>query len=679
MKNHQIGLIIGLFSTWLRIGATSLWKIENNDNFDSGLQEEEKLKFALKICDVVQQRDAKINILYRNPTREHMETIYRRINVDALHQCMTEFPLTIRNLHSYAMEPERLMGSLNIYFIATRTIARQVANFLNAHQRWKPGHRYLFVWLLEEDKSDEVLHEFFQQIWQKNILHAVAILDSQRVYTFEPFSPEGFRIKLLDENQNYFYDKLKNFHHFEIRITMFIDPVRAIPLPNYATEGYKRIDGRVANAMVKYLNATARYITPADNETYGSLINGTFTGALKDVHSGLTHIGFNLRYTLDHVKQHIEELYPYQRRFLYLVVPAAQMRPEYLIFVKAFSYSLWRLLLLHFALVLLLFKLLQHLVGRLPAQHIGSCVTQKWHWYELLEMFWKTQLGEPVEGFSRISSLRQFLIAWILFSYVLTSMYFAKVESNFVQPAYEPEIDSLEQLPQLNLPIYAFDIVFEAVKVSLNPKYYEWINAHGVRVPPNIRVEQFAFAVTQKNAEVALMLHDEMAKELLAHSYNDVTKRPSYHIVKEYLRSLTSSYILTKGSPFIHKFQSVISAFHEFGLMRHWLQLESQPNTYTHNSEEFFEDLDDDFDLYYDEDGAGNVGGGGGGGTTTTSASLQSHKKVVLNLDILQGAFYLWLVGIFISCMGFAAEWLTYWWSLRREENKYQVDFYENQ
>ncbi|XP_073837985.1 ionotropic receptor 68b [Musca autumnalis] len=583
-----------------------------------------------------------------------MEAVYKRINVNFLHQCMAELPTTIRNLDTFRNEPERFRGSLNIFFITSARIAQKVVAFLNPRQRWKQGHRYLFVWLLEGNNKMKLLGDFFQHIWQRNILHAVAVLNSQLVYTFEPFSLEGFRLRRLDTNQNYFYDKLKNFHHFEIRITMFIDPVRAVPLPNYTTQGYKRIDGRVANALVKYLNATARYITPSDNETYGSLVNGTFTGSLKDIHSGLTHIGFNLRYTLDHVKQHIEELYPYQRRFLYLVVPAAKLRPEYLIFVKAFSNSLWRLLLLNFALILLLFMLLQYLVGRLPSQHIGYVNTHTFHWYELLEMFWKTQLGHPVEGFARISSLRQFLIAWILFSYVLTSMYFAKVESNFVQPAFEPEIDSLEQLPQLNLPIYAFDVVFEAVKFSLKPKYYEWINAHGVRVPRNIRVEEFAFTVTQKNADVALMLHDEMAKELLAHSYNDVTKRPSYHIVKEYLRSLTSSYIMTKGSPFIHKFQSVISAFHEFGLMRHWLQLESQPNTYTHKSEEFFEDLDDDFDLLYDEDGVGGVVG-------ASSVSATSHKKVVLNLEILQGAFYLWLAGILISLVGFVAEWL-YWW-----------------
>lgn len=623
---------------------------------------EESLKFSEKICQIAKRRNAQINFLYSNSLAEEevgLEEVMHKLELDRLHQCLVELPILIRSLDLYAVEPERASGSLNIFLITTSQVAHRVLQFINPHQRWKHGHRYLFVWLLPD--SDLLkLTQFFRKLWQKQIIHAAAVLDSQRVLTFEPFSPEGFRLKTIDENQYCYYDKLKNFHHYEVRITMFTDPIRAVPLPNYSRQGYKRIDGRVASALVKYLNATARYITPADNETYGALYrNGTFTGSLKDIHSGLTHIGFNLRYTLDHVKEHIEELYPYQRRFLYLVVPAAKMRPEYMIFVKAFSTSLWRLLLLNFVIVLILFLILQHLVEHLPQSHGLKCSPKHWLWFELIEVFWKTQLGEPVEGFSRISSLRQFLIAWILFSYVLTSMYFAKLESNFVQPTYGREMDSLEELPQLNVPIYAFDIVFEAIKVSLQPQYYEMINARGVRVPPNVRADEFAFSVTQKNDEVALMLHDEMAKELLAHSYNDATKRPSYHIVKEYLRTLTSSYVVTKGSPFIHKFQVIVSAFHEFGLMHHWMQVDSH-KSYTHKSDEFFEDLEDDFDLNDDEDGAGSA--------PATPVQTLRHKKVVLSLDILQGAFYLWLSGILISCVGFAAEW-GHWWR-RREQRR---------
>ncbi|XP_013098976.2 uncharacterized protein LOC106081515 [Stomoxys calcitrans] len=616
------------------------------------LDHKESLEFSMKICDIAKKRNAQTNILYTNDWKEgRSENSTHNIDWLVLYQCLLELPFLLRSLDYFPIEPARAFSSLNIFSITSAERASNVLDFIDAHQRWKQGHRYLFIWLLPKWEVGAV-KDFFRHLWLKNILHALVIWDSVHVYTFEPFSVEGFRLKSIAEHQCYYYDKLTNFHHYEFSITMFTDPVRAIPLPNTSSQGYRRIDGRVASALVEQLNATARYIAPADNETYGSLRNGTFSGALGDIQSGLAHIGFNLRYTLDHVKEHVEELYPYQRRFLYLIVPAAEMCPEYMIFVRAFSNCLWRLIILNFCLVLVIFIIFHYLAGHLYQQeNAPHSPGTHWQCYRLFEILYKTQLGGPVETYSSMSSLRQILMAWILFSYVLSTMYFAKLESNFVQPSYEPEMDSLDQLPQLNVPIYAFDIVFEAVKVSLLPQYYEWISAMGVRVPANRQGDKFAFEVTQKNARVGLILHDEMAKELLVHTFNEATKRPSYHIVREYLRTLTTSYVVTKGSPFIHKFQQVVSAFHEFGFIRHWLQVEPR-NAASHNSQEFLEDLEDDLDMSDDEEGTG----------TAAPSEDASMKKVVLNLDILQGAFYLWLAGILISCVGFAAEWV-YWWN----------------
>ncbi|XP_075160378.1 ionotropic receptor 68b [Haematobia irritans] len=614
---------------------------------------EESKEFSLKICDVAQKREAQINIFYTTPLEMRSSV---KLNWPLLHQCLFELPFWVRSLDFYETEPERTSGSLNLFLVTSSQSAQRILDFINPHQRWKQGHRYLFIWLLPQLDVGN-LRDFFLVLWSKNILHALVAWDSEHLYTFEPFSLEGFRLRTIGKHENYYYDKLRNFHRFQVSITMFTDPVRASPLPNSTTQGYRRIDGRIASALVEELNATARYITPADNETYGSLRNGTFSGALKDIHSGLAHIGFNLRYTLDHVKEHIEELYPYQRRFLYLVVPAAKMRPGYMIFVRAFSNSLWRLMILTFSVALLAFIILQHVVQHIPY----GCKTSHKSWHELMEILYKTQLGGPVNTFSNINSLRQFLIAWILFSYVLTTMYFAKLESNFVQPTYEPDMDSLEELSHLHIPIYGYDIVFDAIKVTLHPRYYELINGLGVRIPTNSHADKFAFEVTQKNANVALILHDEIAKELLAHTFDETTKRPSYHIVREYLRTLTISYVVTKGSPFIHKFQQVVSAFHEFGFMRHWTQVESH-NTEAHKSQEFFEEYEDELDLNDDEDSASGLDAG----PSTESLSM---KKVVLNLDILQGAFYLWLVGILISFIGFAMEWL-YWWCNRNTMGK---------
>lgn len=618
---------------------------------------EEKL-FQQKICDIIMERKAQVIIVYRlkeerirwiNSLKEFW--LNEQENWDTFYGCLTEKPVILRDMEEYEQEPERSASSISIYFLDSYRSLKRVIGMLNPKQRWKHGHRYVFIWLLDDIGG---LKSFFERVWLKNIIHAVAaVMKLQKIYTFEPFSEKGFKLTTLEDSP-YFYDKFKNFYQNELRITMFKDSVRAIPLENFPVRGYKRVDGWVARTLVERINASARYITPTDNETYGALVNGTFTGSLKDIYTGLTHIGFNFRYTLDHVKPHIEELYPYKKRILYLVVPSAEMKPEYLIFANAFTYSLWRLLLLNFFVILLIFLILQKLVERLPNHNLQNS-PKHWHWYELVEMFMKTQLGEPVEGFSRISSLRQFLITWILFSYVLTNVYFAKLESSFVQPIYEPELDSLEDVCKLKVPIYAFDVVFEAIKVSLDPKYYQIISNNGIRVPRNISADDFSYSLAKKHKNVAIILHGELAKEVVAHTYNDETKRPTFHIVKEYLRSLTSSYVLTKGSPFIYKFQTIVSSFFEHGFINHWLEVDAQKNNYLHRSEEYFQDLEDNFDLTDNDDMVAGLG-----------SAWQRKKKVVLSMEILQGAFYLWVAGICLSCVGFGLEFLYYWHRQRK-------------
>ncbi|KAM7357556.1 uncharacterized protein ACRADG_002847 [Cochliomyia hominivorax] len=617
------------------------------------LAEEKEKLFQQKLCEFIIKRNAQNLIVYReNEQKLELPTSLldaygqEMDNWNEFYACLAQKPLLMRDMEKYYREPLRSASSISIYFIESYDTLTKVLAFLNPQQRWKHGHRYVFIWLMSDIGR---LRGFFEIVWQKNILHAVAaIVKSQEIYTFEPFSSEGFRLKILNQPP-YFYDKLKNFHRYKLRITMFKDSVRAVPLENYSEKGFKRIDGWVARTLVELINASSIYITPTDNETYGVLVNGNFTGSLKDIYSGVTHVGFNYRYTLDPVKPFIEELYPYKKRMLYLVVPSAEMRPEYLIFVNAFTNSLWRLLLLNFIMVLLIFIILQRLVERLPNHSLYNS-PKHWRWYELVEMFIKTQLGEPVEGFSRISSLRQFLITWVLFSYVLTSIYFAKLESSFVHPVYKPELDNLEDLPKLKVPIYAYDVVFEAIKVSLDTKYYQYIYNNGIRVPRNVSPDDFFYTLAKKHKNVAIILHGDLAKEIVAHTYNDETKRPTFHIVKEYLRSLPSSYVLTKGSPFIHKFQTIVSSFFEYGFINHWLEVDAQQKNYLHHSEEYFQDLEENSDLTDNDEVVAD-----------TDSAGQYKKKVVLSMDILQGAFLLWVAGICLSCVGFALEILDFW------------------
>ncbi|EDW35228.1 GL15731 [Drosophila persimilis] len=143
-------------------------------------------------------------------------------------------------------------------------------------------------------------------------------------------------------------------------------------------------------------------------------------------------------------------------------------------------------------------------------------------------------------------------------------------------------------------------------------------------------------------------MRDFHARDFLALTYNAQTDRPSYHIVKEYLRSMLCTYIMPLGSPFLYKFQSLYTSFHEHGFYEHWRQMDLITRDGTSpNAEEFYEELGDQTDT----DPA-----------VSDAVGNRRKKHVVLTLDVLQGAFYLWSLGIALSSLGFVLEHGYFFW-----------------
>ncbi|XP_039963869.1 uncharacterized protein LOC120776876 [Bactrocera tryoni] len=608
------------------------------------------LLLAHKACEIATKYDAYIYTVYTGAQQDNT-TYDLELN---LLKCLAELPTHVTPLKALAKEPQRRYNSFSVFMLSTSAVAHtdyleRIVSALNEKQMRKHFHKYVFIW---RNAQITQLHGLLAAVWQRKILNAVVITDAQHIYTFEPYTATGFALKRITDGQ-YFYDKLRNLHKHQLRITMFEDSLRAIPRER-AADGYNGVDGLLASNIVSYLNASANYTQPADNENYGvCLPNGSFTGVLHELIVGAADVSFNARFTLPCGAAQVEALYPYFKRKLYLVVPAAEMQPEYLIFIKAFTCTLWLLLALNFFAVTAIFALLKRY-----AEHLPHAVRMKHdRWYELIEMFLQTQLGEPVAGFSRISSLRQFLIAWIYFSYVVTTIYFGKLESSFVHPSYEAELDSLDELVNLDVPIIGVHTLFTTVQPALKAAHWREIEKRAVSLP--LYFSSFLYAVpfgVRKNWRVAFLLRGEAAKDFLIKTYDVQRRRPRFHVVKEYLRSMPQEYILAKGSPFRYKFQLFQAAVFESGLLEYWnsnaLRYSSQREF--HEVEEFYEELPNDLDFDLSE-----ITSNDGGNADRT------RRHVVLSMHILQGAFYLWGLGILFSILGFVVEY-AYWWYRKR-------------
>ncbi|KRG05678.1 uncharacterized protein LOC26527801 [Drosophila mojavensis] len=597
-------------------------------------------------CRIARTEAAQITYIYRCVTCVATSSVsYLELEQD-LHLCIgAQLPSCIRSLEAHEVEPIRETNSMNIFLIPAgdggQPLVRRIVDMLNPRQQRRHFHKYLFVW---PEASEDQLRELFEGCWSKQLLFGLAITGPETIYDFQPFGEQGLQLtKLIFGTDVYYVDKLKNLNGFELRFSMFRNPLRALPLDPVESKGYRATDGNVARLIAEKLNATAKYVTPRDNEAYGRCLpNGSFTGVVKDLMNGETHIGLNMRFVLECISPYVEHLYPHNRVVICLVVPAARMQPEYLIFVTAFQRTVWHVLLANFLIFLVLLSVLYHLIWKI----IGET---RCRWYDACEMLFKTHLGQPVDRFSGASSLRMFLMGWILFSYVLTTIYFGKLESSFVQPSFEEEVDTLDQLVPLGLRVHGVITMFNAVNLSLSKEHFDLLTKSH-RVHPLKDSDHFyELSISRRNKKAAFIMRIDKAKEFLAVTYNSEVGRPTYHIVKQYLRSLPGTYILPMGSPFRYKFQSMLSAFYEHGFFEYWRQMDVLQRSRTSGqSEEFFEQLDEQT------------------GMDTEDAAADTEewrkKRVVLTLDILQGAFYLWFIGILLSIVGFVLEQGYFHW-----------------
>ncbi|KAH8268771.1 hypothetical protein KR018_003830 [Drosophila ironensis] len=598
-------------------------------------------------CRMAEKQRLQVTYIYRCSTCVASADYEHSAIEMELQRCVgSRLPVVTRNIESYELEPLRQTDSLSIFHIPVAgngtSLVRRILDMLNPRQPRKHMHKYLFLW---PNAGPDQLLELFRGCWGKQVLYALAITRMHKgIFDFDPFSVGGLRV--VESPGEAFHDKMGDLKGYPLRFSMFPDPLMALPLDPVESRGYKAMDGVAARVAARMLNATITYVLPEDNESYGRCLpDGNFTGVVRDMVAGKTHFGPNSRFVLDCMWPHVEVLYPHTRRILYLVVPASGIQPEYLIFVRVFRRSVWHLLLTTLLVVVLLFWLMQRLQKRVPRR--GVVTHFQATWYEILEMFGKTHVGEPALRMSSFSSMRTFLMGWILFSYVLTTIYFAKLESGFVRPYYESQLDQLDGLAKLDVHIYAVTTMYDAVRSTLPEHHYRLLESRSRQLPLGVTTSYYQLFVSRRDSRAAFIMRDFHARDFLARNFNSETERPAYHIVKEYLRSMLCTYILPRGSPFLHRLQTLFTGFHEHGFFEHWRQMDLITRDGTSpNAEEFSEDLGDQTDT----------------DAAASEASVRHKKRVVLTLDILQGAFYLWSVGIGLSCLGFAMEQAHHFW-----------------
>lgn len=364
------------------------------------------------------------------------------------------------------------------------------------------------------------------------------------------------------------------------------------------------------------------------------MANGTLTGGLGDVAYGIADISFNNRFwNPAFLDLSVETTNSYQQENICLMVPKATRKSNFYNLFHIFTIPAW------ISIIFLIF----FVTGTLKFhQIIHFRLNQKRNQFEInsiLDIFFqvlRSFIGEALSVIKASNATRLIIGCWILYSFLITSSFCGKLVSQLVNPLYEEEIDTFEQFFESSFSIVLSKPVDLIVRANLDEEIYNKFKPNFVFVEQN----DDAYNLFINNKSVNAHISNMYRLDLYLQKNHDSRGRSSFHIMKDCLVYFPSIYIVTEGSQFLGRINDLISRFHEAGLSNHWEMLTNLNSKVSGETEEFNDDEEEE------------------------------ESKVILTIEHLQSAFYLWILGIFISLLVFC-------WEIRGKVKLYSLKKFE--
>lgn len=249
-------------------------------------------------------------------------------------------------------------------------------------------------------------------------------------------------------------------------------------------------------------------------------------------------------------------------------------------------------------------------------------------WPGTLSINFQAFFGDSIVRLPTSLPMRWIVVCWCIYSFLICTTFTANLISSLVQPKNLPDFDTLEELDSSNLNIIYPDFLNESLYQFLKNDKRTFTILQDQMVPVNR--SQFNQLISTDRRSNAYVMSSDMADDMVYTHVDGVTGMPFYHRMKEALVYVPKVYILEYGSPYLIYVNEMLGRFNEMGFIVLWKMRSANVRSAA--------------ELDTDEDG--------------------SEIKVVLQMNHLQAAFYLWAVGIAISAVAFAVEW----WYFRRSQ-----------
>jgi hypothetical protein len=379
----------------------------------------------------------------------------------------------------------------------------------------------------------------------------------------------------LSKNVNLFPDKMKhNLHGCPLTAATFpvdivVGPYKHVDTNDVTTSGasYVTYDSglefRFIKLVAEELNLSLRFLPPPPkNEKWGNLTNEfKFTGLLGEVMYERADIGFGAWPLLSELLQIMDATKSYYRDDWVWWVPCAKKVPRWKSISMVFLPETWGAVLVAiiFAVVVMLCLVKCEKTEHKLYRNCANCVSS----------VWTAVLGISTPHMPNAISVRIFFISWIWYCLAINTVFQTLLTSFLIEPGLEHQINSIGEI-LASKSKYGYNQWFDAVvresadtvsKVILQnrvecgegnqPPCLDWVAYHG---------------------NFSLLCSKTLLDYLLTRKYIDKHGKPLICQAGGLFFPLNYVTYMPKGSPFLNRFDEMITRILESGISVEWIE-----------------------------------------------------------------------------------------------------------
>ncbi|XP_068617397.1 uncharacterized protein [Battus philenor] len=489
---------------------------------------------------------------------------------------------------------------------------------------FKPRSAVIFVINTPVDMDSYFLYTMklhFHLLLSKSITNSVMILYSGRLrmYTYNPFKNEIKDITDVKDVSGLLIRQYNDLSGHELRLSVY----RKVYVSDEAGPVY--CNSKLAETVMKILNATCKPLTPRDGNTVGDLLpNGTATGVTADLIDGYTDLELSSRILKNSYYGYIDTTYPLVQDELCFLIKKSLRQSTFTTTLKLISVDMLLLCIFNvifFITVALIVRGVEKGIWNLNDRRNSSSTV-----VDLVKCFIRQTVDMKFTG--PIFRVVVFLI--MIYSLVVDCAVDGIITSAIAYPRYKPDINTLPELVHTNLTFAVHNRHLRIYKRSLSPEYYNIISKR----TKAFNDDKIKEAIVKRQFQYALLLRKTDAQYISRQQSNMDNGRPLFHTVEECPVPCSIVYGLRYGSPYLPKLNNILHHLNQGGILQYWSKSE-------------------DFAFYQSN-------------AKSLYAEENKERKPLSGENVME-IFIVLFIGLSVSVLAFSGEILLYYIARRRK------------